>query len=383
MKKISKKILAGSLVASFVIGVGLVGALHNEAFADTVVGNSTSTAAPKAGQGGKGFNDKGRGQMGDRGGFRGGNVIKETATILGVEESVVQEALKADKTLAAFALEKGLSKEDYLSKLVAAETANITAEVTAGKLTQEKADERIKGLSDQLTKQIDGTGFKGGFPGGGKGPGQMGDRGGFRGGNVIKETATILGVEESVVQEALKADKTLAAFALEKGLSKEDYLSKLVAAETANITAEVTAGKLTQEKADERIKGLSDQLTKQIDGTGFKGGFPGGGKGGPGGPGGFGPGHFGNPEVITTILGLTQDELRTELESGKSLVDIATAKGISEDDLISKIKDGMTDSIKKAVEEKGTAHQRPEGGQGRPNRDASKQSATPAPTAAN
>jgi hypothetical protein len=273
MKKISKKILAGSLVASFVIGVGLVGALHNEAFADTVVGNSTSTAAPKAGQGGKGFNDKGRGQMGERGGFRGGNVIKETATILGVEESAVQEALKADKTLAAFALEKGLSKEDYLSKLVAAETATITAEVTAGKLTQEKADERIKGLSDQLTKQIDGTGFKGGFPGGGKG--------------------------------------------------------------------------------------------------------------GPGGPGGFGAGHFGNPEVITTILGLTQDELRTELESGKSLVDIATAKGISEDDLISKIKDGMTDSIKKAVEEKGTAHQRPEGGQGRPDRNASKQSATPAPTATN
>ncbi|CAN7190475.1 hypothetical protein LJR153_000471 [Paenibacillus sp. LjRoot153] len=270
MKKISKKILAGSLVASFVIGVGLVGALHNEAFADTVVGNSTSTAAPAAGQGGKGFNDKGRGQMGDRGGFRGGNVIKETATILGVEESVVQEALKADKTLAAFALEKGLSKEDYLSKLVAAETAAITADVTAGKLTQEKADERIKGLSDQLTKQIDGTGFKGGFPGGGKG-----------------------------------------------------------------------------------------------------------------GPGGFGGGHFGNPEVITTILGLTQDELRTELESGKSLVDIATAKGISEDDLISKIKDGMTDSIKKAVEEKGTAQQRPEGGKGRPGRNASTQSTTPAPTAAN
>ncbi|OAS17396.1 hypothetical protein [Paenibacillus oryzisoli] len=272
MKKISKKILAGSLVASFVIGVGLVGALHNEAFADTVVGNSTSTAASKAGQGGKGFNDKGRGQMGDRGGFRGGNVIKETATILGVEESAVQEALKADKTLAAFAVEKGLTKEDYLSKLVAAETAKITAEVTAGKLTQEKADERIKGLSDQLTKQIDSTGFKGGFPGG---------------------------------------------------------------------------------------------------------------PGGKGGPGGFGGGHFGNPEVITTILGLTQDELRTELESGKSLVDIATAKGISEDDLISKIKDGMTDSIKKAVEEKGTAHQRPEGGQGRPDRKASAQSATPAPTANN
>ncbi|WP_310502117.1 hypothetical protein, partial [Paenibacillus qinlingensis] len=252
-------------------------------------------------------------------------------------------------------------------------------------LTQEKADEIIKGLSDQLTKQIDSTGFKGGFPGGDKGRGQMGNRGGFHGGNVIKETATILGVEESAVQEALKADKTLAAFAVEKGLTKEDYLSKLVAAETANLTAEVTAGKLTQEKADEIIKGLSDQLTKQIDSTGFKGGFPGGkgGPAGPGGPGGFGIGPIGNPELITTILGITQDELRTELESGKSLVDIATAKGISEDDLISKIKDGMTDAIKKAVEEKGTAPKRPEGGEGRPDRNASKQSTTSASTATN
>ncbi|MNY64972.1 hypothetical protein D3C86_2021640 [compost metagenome] len=66
-------------------------------------------------------------------------------------------------------------------------------------------------------------------------------------------------------------------------------------------------------------------------------------------------------------------------------MDIATAKGISEDDLISKIKDGMTDSIKKAVEEKGTARQRPDGaqGQGRPGRGAAQGTTTPAPTAAN
>jgi primosomal protein N'' len=379
MKKLSQKILAGSLVASFVIGVGLVGVLHNEAFADTAVGTSTSKAVSNGGHGGKGVNDKGRG------GFRGGNVIKETATILGVEESVVQEALKADKTLEAFAIEKGLTKEDYLAKLVAAETTAITAEVTAGKLTQAQADKRIAALSDQLTKQIEGKGFGGGFPGGGQGgrPGDFGGKGGFGGpNNLIKETATILGVEESVVQEAIKADKTLEAFAIEKGLTKEDYLAKLVAAETTAITAEVTAGKLTQAQADERIAALSDQLTKQIEGKGFKGGFPGGGQGGKGGPGGFG-GGFGNPEVITTILGITQDELRTELEAGKSIVDIATAKGISEDDLISKIKDGMTDSIKKSVEQKGTVHARPEGAQGHPDRKAGQGKAAPTATATN
>lgn len=276
MKKMSKKILVGSLVASFVIGVGLVGALHNEAYADTAVGASTSTAAPKADKIGRGFGERGRGQMGDRAGFRGGNIIKDTAAIIGVEESAVQDALKADKTLADFAIEKGLTKEDYLQKLVAAETAAITAEVTAGNLTQEKADEIIKGLSEHLTQHIESKGFKGGLPSGGKG------------------------------------------------------------------------------------------------GPGGRGG-----REGHGGPGGFGGGLFGNPEVVSTILGITPDELRTELAAGKSIVDVATAKGISEDDLISKIKDGMTDSIKKSIETKGTDRKRPD------RQPAASQDKSAAPTATN
>lgn len=351
MKNIGRKILTGSLVASFVLGVGFVGALHNQAFADTVTGTSTSTSTQNAGPGGKG-----RGDFGDRGGFRGANVVKETATILGVEESVVQDALKAGKTLAAFAEEKGLAKADFLQKLITAETASITADVTAGKVTQAQADTALKGLTDQLTKRIEATGFKGGFPGGEGGRGGMG-MGRGHGGNLVEQTATILNVEQSVVQDALKAGKTLSAFAVEKGLTEADYVAKLVAAETTAINADVTAGKITQAQADQMLSGLSDRLTKQVQSTRPEGGRDGKG-GGHGGPGG---GLFGNPEVLTQILGITQDELRTELEAGKSILDIATAKGISEDDLVSKIKDGMTDSIKKHVEQKGNDHKRPVG----------------------
>ncbi|KQX60804.1 hypothetical protein [Paenibacillus sp. Root444D2] len=364
MKNIGRKILTGSLVASFVLGVGFVGALHNQAFADTVTGTSTSTSTQNAGPGGKG-----RGDFGDRGGFKGANVVKETATILGVEESVVQDALKAGKTLAAIAEEKGLAKADFLQKLVAAETASITADVAAGKITQAQADNVLKGLTDQLTK-LDAIGFKGGFPGGEGGRGGMGKG---HGGNLVEQTATILSVEQSVVQDALKAGKTLSAFAVEKGLTEADYVAKLVAAETTSINAEVTAGKLTQAQADQMLSGLSDRLTKQVQSTRPEGGREGRG-GGHGGPGG---GQFGNPEVLTQILGITQDELRTELEAGKSILDVATAKGISEDDLVSKIKDGMTDSIKKHVEQKGTDRKRPAG---TPSTNTTAPTATPAAT---
>ena len=184
----------------------------------------------------------------------------------------------------------------------------------------------------------------------GKGRGGFGEKGG-RHGNVVKETATILNGDEASITASLKEGKTLAEIAEASGLSKEDYLQKLIAAETETINAEVTAGKVTQEQADKILSSLSERLTKQIEGPGLIGGT----EGRRGGHGGMG---IGNPEVLTQILDMTQDELRTELEADKSILDIATAKGISEDDLISKIKDGMTDSIKKFVESKDSFQQK-------------------------
>jgi hypothetical protein len=72
----------------------------------------------------------------------------------------------------------------------------------------------------------------------------------------------------------------------------------------------------------------------------------------PGGPKGpMGP-MFGMNDTLSTDLGISKDELEAGLKSGKSLAEIAQEKGISEDVLIQKIKDGMTDHIKKFVEMK-------------------------------
>ncbi|MFW5437544.1 hypothetical protein [Paenibacillus apiarius] len=189
---------------------------------------------------------------------------------------------------------------------------------------------------------------------GGKGRGGFGDKI-WRHGNMIKTTATVLNVDEASITASLKEGKTLAEIAEANGLSKEDYLQIIIAAETESINAEVTGGKVTQEQADKILSSLSERLTKQIEGTGLAGVH----EGKRVGHGGMG---FGNPEVLTQILGITQDDLRTEMEAGKSILDVATAKGISEDDLIGKIKDGMTDTIKKFVESKGGfQHKHPEG----------------------
>ena len=68
--------------------------------------------------------------------------------------------------------------------------------------------------------------------------------------------------------------------------------------------------------------------------------------GGPVAPGGWGPGRgFGGPagafgdlrrgaQSVADALGITTDQLRTELESGKSLADIATAHGKTKQDVV-------------------------------------------------
>jgi hypothetical protein len=117
------------------------------------------------------------------------------------------------------------------------------------------------------------------------------------------------------------------------------------------VDAQVTAGTLTQAQADAIKKGIEDGTQPLF----------GGGPGGPGDSGehfghrGEGFGVFGGPglaagvDEIATYLGLKPDELRTQLESGKSLADIATAQGKTVDGLKSAITAGVTKRLDAAV----------------------------------
>ena len=82
----------------------------------------------------------------------------------------------------------------------------------------------------------------------------------------------------------------------------------------------VTDGTITQAQADKVASTLASSLPDH----------------GPGGPGGHrGGGHL--LASAATVLGMTEADLRTALESGKSLVDVAKSKGMSKATLISKL----------------------------------------------
>jgi len=91
-----------------------------------------------------------------------------------------------------------------------------------------------------------------------------------------------------------------------------------IASELAGL---VSDGTITQEQADKVAETLASTMPA------------GGGHGGRGGHGG----GFGGLTAAATAIGVTEDELRTELEAGKSIAAVAEANGVSEQTVIDAI----------------------------------------------
>ena len=127
----------------------------------------------------------------------------------------------------------------------------------------------------------------------------------------------------------------------------------------ARIDAAVAAGKITKAQGDAMKQRSKDGGLPLFRG-GRHGDDDGDRDGGPGDHGGFGHadgfghsdgfGHHGAPLAgAATYLGLTAAELRTQLESGKTLAQIAKAQGKSVDGLEAKLKAELETKLDVAV----------------------------------
>ena len=94
----------------------------------------------------------------------------------------------------------------------------------------------------------------------------------------------------------------------------------------------VEAGTITQAQADAVVKALADA------------GPPEGGRGGPGGRHG-GPGLT----EAATALGVTADELRTQLQSGTTIAQVAQAKGVDVQTVIDAMVTGLKTHLAQEV----------------------------------
>jgi Trp operon repressor len=88
----------------------------------------------------------------------------------------------------------------------------------------------------------------------------------------------------------------------------------------AHIAEELASGEITQAQADTKLAGVTAKATERVNSV-----RPARGEGSRGGP--KGPGK--NVAAIASVLKLTEAELKTQVQSGKTLAQIATAQSVS------------------------------------------------------
>ena len=140
-----------------------------------------------------------------------------------------------------------------------------------------------------------------------------GDRGGRGGRGVDLEVAAeTLGITTDELRTQLEAGKSLADVAKAEGVDKQKLIDALV--------------KAGEERLDEAKAALPERVAEAVDAThtpGEKGGF------------GRGPGGRGaNLSVAAEALGISEADLRTALQDGQTLAEVAKDKGVDKQKVI-------------------------------------------------
>lgn len=161
------------------------------------------------------------------------------------------------------------------------------------------------------------------------GPGHGGK--GFGGGADLDAAATALDLTVDELRTRLQDGQSLADVAEAEGIDRQQVVDALVAAGEARL--------------DEARAALPERVAELVDGTLPLGGPGGAGGPGRGGPGGRGPDH----EAAATALGLTVDELRTRLQDGESLAEVADAEGVDRTVLVDALVAAQQERLDQAV----------------------------------
>lgn len=250
---------AGVLVAAALgpVGANAAGGLLASVPAATSPSTAPSTAAATA-------PDPDGPPMGRGPGGPGRRHLAAAATALGIDEATLRAALESGKSIADVATENKVDLAKVITALVDDEKSELAARVTSGEITQAQADQRLAGLTDRITAQVNRAGLVGpGGPGGFGGRGH-GGRGGPGGHLDLAAAAKALGTDAATLRTELSSGKSIADVATEKKVDLAKVVTAIVDAEKAELAVRVTNGDLTQAQADQRLAGLTDRVTAAV-----------------------------------------------------------------------------------------------------------------------
>ena len=156
----------------------------------------------------------------------------------------------------------------------------------------------------------------------------------------LAEAAKALGMTEAELKTELQAGKSIADVAKAKNIDLNVVIAKLTAAFKAHLDEEVASGEHTQAEADAKLAEFKTRVTTMVNTAGLPM------HGGKGGHGGHGPAKFATAKLATTLK-LTETELQTQLQSGKTLKQIADAQNVD----IADVKATLTADFKAHLDE--------------------------------
>jgi len=225
----------------------------------------------------------------------------------------LHEALRSGETIAQLSQEKGVSVDSLVTEVTAIRSVQLQKEVSAGKLTQEQANQILSNLQNGFTYWFNN----------GKPPEDWHDR--AIADDHIEQLASQLGITPGQLQDDMKSGETIAQLAQEKGISVDNLVTNLTTKRIAQIQQEVTDGKLTQDQANLILANLQKGYTAW-----FTNGKP---------PDGWSDRTVADEhlEVLANQLGITPGQLKDDLKSSDTLEQLAQEKGVSVNTLVTEI----------------------------------------------
>jgi predicted XRE-type DNA-binding protein len=237
----------------------------------------------------------------------------------GVAVAATSGGSRSSDFLDSVAQHLGISRQKLDDATKAAAVDQVNADLAAGRITKEQADEFKKRIEAGDVPPLGGLRGPGpGGPGFG-GPGGPGFVKPFIG-DGLSAAAKYLGLSASDLKSKLSNGQSLADVAKAQSKDVSGLQDAIVAAEKADLDKAVADKQLTQSQADDALSKLKAHVDDLVNGKlAFRGprggGFP--------GKLAFGIGT----DAAAKYLGLSESALRSKLSSGQSLADVAKAQG--------------------------------------------------------
>jgi len=152
----------------------------------------------------------------------------------------------------------------------------------------------------------------------------------------LDAAAQALGVSAEDLRSKLEGGATIAQVAQQQGVDVQTVITAMVADATAHIDQAVQEGRLTADQAGERKANLQDRITRLVD---------------EGGPNGEGRGHGPKLDAAAKALGVSTDELRRQLQGGKTIAQVAEDRNVDEQKVIDAMVKDAEEHLDQAVQD--------------------------------